>query len=142
MNLLNKIIFIATAISLIGSSSASFARGDRTRLECTSHLVLEDASARARFEARDGRAKFNVEVEARPGGSFQAGDVLRVSIDGEIVGNLVLEQGAVDLITELEFDTDLEPGDTELPFPANFPPVSAGSVVQVGAQFACDLQDR
>ena len=124
------------------ASVTAFAGDDRTRLECTSDLAREDASAKARYEEKRGQAKFSVEVEARPGGSFQAGDVLKVLVDGEMIGNLILEQGATDVVGDINFDTDLEAGDTELPFPANFPTVGSGSIVEVGAQFACDLQLR
>ena len=131
---------ISTGLCL--ASVTAFAGGDRTRLECRSDLALEDASAKARYEDERGRTKFSVEVEALSGGSFQAGDVFQIQVDGQMVGTITLEQAGIDVVGDVNFDTDLEPGDTELPFPANFPAVSRGSIVQVGAQFACDLQAR
>jgi len=113
----------------------------RTRLECRVDAANEDASIRARFEQRDDRKKFSVELEAAPGGSYAAGDILNVFVNDELVGSMTLVDLG-DIVGEIGFDSTAQADDVDLPFPANFPTVGAGSIVEAGAQLACDLQAR
>lgn len=143
MKLFVQKTLLVTAVAGISMiSGAALAGDDRTRLECRGEMALEDAGIQARYEEKGDRAKFSVELEAAAGGSFQDGDIFQVRVGGELVGTIALAQGAVDVVGELNFDTTAGPLDADSPFPANFPTISAGSIVEVGAQLACDLQSR
>ena len=141
INPVKVLMITVVAVGLGSTATAALAGDNRTRLECRDELALEDASARARYEKEKGRVKFSVEVEAAPGGSFRAGDILQVRVSGELVGTVRLSR-AGDLVGELNFDTTAGPDDMDSPFPANFPPVGRGTIVTFGARFGCDLQSR
>ena len=86
----------------------------------------------ARFETRQARKKFTVEMEAAPNGSFRAGQRINFVVAGRLVGTDRLDRVAGgDLVGELNLDTQAGPGDDEDPFPANFPPVGNGTRVLI-----------
>ena len=104
-----------------------------------------DVSMTARYEVRRARKKFTVELEARPGGALSNGQTVVFRVAGKNVGSDKLQPiVGGDLIGELNLDTQAGPGDDEDPFPANFPPVSAGTRVAIGSGgkliLACNLR--
>ena len=120
-------------------------RDNRVRIECEARGA-GDISIDARYESRGNREKFSTEFEARPGGLYAAGDVLDVSVDGVKVGQMMLTQvPGGDTVGDLDFDTTAGPGDTDLPFPENFPGVGDGTEVELSRfgeiVLACTLQD-
>ena len=142
-SLILKLAVITASTIVAGSVDAKHGRvdEDRTRLECRSYSATEDVSMRARYEQRGHRQKFSFELEAAPGGSYAAGDILHVFVDGELVDSVTLVDLG-DIVGEIGFDSKAEAHDSDLPFPANFPAVGSGSIVEAGAQLACDLQVR
>jgi len=137
-------VAVITAFTIVTSSvNAKNGHDDdnRTRLECRSDAATEDASIRVRYEQRDDRQKFSFELEAAPGGSYVAGDILHVFVDNELVDSMTLVDLG-DIVGEIEFDSTAQADDSDQPFPANFPTVGSGSIVEAGAQLACDLQAR
>jgi len=134
-------IIIASFVVLgIGAVQPAAAGDDETRLECESALGTEDASMDAEFRDGGDRLKFSAEFEAAQGGSFAPGDILQVKVDGETVGTIELVLD-VDVRGELNFDTEAQADDDDEPFPAFFPAISPGTIVEVGAQLACDMQE-
>jgi hypothetical protein len=130
---------VAMAATAVGTSDPAAAAG--TRFECRDQLAREDASMTAKFERIGARRKFSVEFEAARGGSFRAGDVLRVRVDGVLVGRLRLVRGPRDIVGDLNFDT--RPQANARPFPPNFPRnVGAGTEVTLGVRLGCELQRR
>ena len=135
---------LAATLLTLGLAQSAAAKGDndnRTRMECDGNAALEDASLSAKYEQRGNREKFSVELEAQPGGSFSAGDIVQINVDGQTVGTIELFDLG-DIVGELNFDTTAQADDADLPFPANFPGISAGTMVQAGTQLGCDLQSR
>ena len=141
MKLSTLLISVTAGILTAGTSLAN----DRIRLECRDDSSSWDASITARHELRNPtsrkREKFTVEFEAMPGGPFQAGDNLEIRVDGELVGKFILADAGM-IVADLNFDTTAQPDDQDMPFPANFPATSAGTIVSVGGEFACSLQVR
>jgi hypothetical protein len=83
-----------------------------------------DISGNIDFRQEGGRERISVEVEG-----FTPGESLDVVVDGITVGRVSIDTfGRGDL----NFDTTAQPNDLDLPFPADFPNVGAGSVVMVG----------
>jgi hypothetical protein len=140
MNRFSASVLGAVAVAAaIGSSDPAAAAG--TRFQCRDQLAREDASMKATFERIGTRRKFSVEFEAARGGSFQAGDVLRVRVDGVRVGQIRLVRGPRDIVGDLNFDT--RPQANARPFPPNFPRnVGAGTEVTLGVRLGCELQRR
>lgn len=127
-------------VGLMATSTGALAGGDR--LECDADSATGGASMDARFEAKDGRNKFDASFEVAPGGTLQAGHVLQVNVAGEILGEITLAvQPNGDLGGDLEFDTnvDQDEPDTTVPFPTNWPDAKAGTIVKVGT-LGCSLQ--
>jgi len=138
------IISIFTTLLALSLSQATFAKGgddNRTRMECDGSASTEDASISAKYEQRGNREKFSVQLEALPGGSFSPGDIVQIKVNGQTVGTAELVDLG-DIVGELDFDSTAQTDDTDLPFPANFPGISAGAMVQAGTQLGCDLQSR
>lgn len=142
-SLILKVAVITAFTVVAGSVNAKHGRvdDDRTRLECRSDAVTEDASIRVRYEQRGDRQKFSFELEAAPGGSYVEGDVLQIFVDNELVDSMTLVDLG-DIVGETDFDSTAQADDSDLLFPANFPAVGPGSIVEAGAQLACDLQVR
>ena len=130
---------VAAMILVTGAASPADAAG--VRFQCSDQLARQDVSATAKFERIGTRRKFSVEFEAARGGSFQAGDVLRVRVDGVRVGQIRLVRGPRDIVGDLNFDT--RPQANARPFPPNFPRnVGAGTEVTLGVRLGCELQRR
>jgi len=138
-------------------TTAAHAR-DPNKVRCRTS-AMDGASLQVRYgaERREFRADFSA---ARPSGEFESrfaaegfaeggfetpyapGDVLQVSVAGQLVGSIVLDSA---LSGALRFDeaadrSPAEPSSAQ-PFPANFPPFPPGTVTQVGA-LACTGQRR
>ncbi len=100
---------------------------DRERLETRMRATVDagDVSGKARWEVREGRRKFSVEIEG-----FTPGEAFAVLVNGVDTGVLV----AVDNFGVGEVDLDDRAAEEvgDLPFPPNFPPVNAGDDVVVG----------
>jgi len=100
-------------------------------LECRADALGEDASMDADFRNVSNRMRFSTQFEAAPGGSYSAGDVLEVSVDGERVGTITLaELLGGDLGGDLNLDTRTDDPDA-VPFPVEFQGVRLGSIVRV-----------
>jgi hypothetical protein len=113
-------------IGVVGSGLAFAKDGLRLRARLRADASAGDISGAAKYRARDnGRARFQLEVEG-----FRPGTTLDVVVDGVTVGRVTIDNLGVG---ELDFDTNIESGDTEgEPFPGNFPNLRAGSRVKVG----------
>jgi len=138
------LIFITAtlmAFSLSQTGLAKDSNDNRVRMECDGDSSNEDASISAKYERKGSREKFSVDLEAQPGGSFFAGDIVQINVDGQTVGTIELFDLG-DIVGELNFDSTAQADDADLPFPANFPGISAGAMVQAGTQLGCDLQSR
>lgn len=139
-SLMEKALAAAMGAVLLASGTTAFAGGDR--FECRAPVPGEDASMSARFEDDDDRMKFSASFEAAPGGSFAAGDMLGVTVDGELVAVMELAGAAIgDVTGDVDFDTTAQIDDADSPFPVNFPATGAGIDVMVGT-FGCTLQAR
>ena len=136
----NAIKYPALTLALtIACGTAAFGGGhDRIRLRCDAEGV-QDTSMDAKFESRDGRAKFDASFEARPGGAFSAGQVLDVKVGGVTVGQMTLFSIG-DIVGDLNFDTTAQAADDDLLLPGGFPSVDQGTSVMVGP-LGCALQD-
>jgi hypothetical protein len=112
----------------VGSAAAA---DDRLIRRCSAEGP-RDISMEARYEVRQARRKFTVEMEAAPNGAFRRGQRIVFLVAGRAVGSDTL--GRVvggDLIGELNLDTQAGPGDDEDPFPRNFPTINSGTRVQI-----------
>jgi hypothetical protein len=116
---------LAFLFSLTSLGSASAAAQTRMRASLQADRTAGDISGSAKYQERaNGRRRFSIEVEG-----FVPGTQLDVLVDGIVIGTITIDNIGVG---ELEFDTNLEAGDTELPFPGNFPSIERGDRVQVG----------
>lgn len=130
----------AIGIAMLAGSSIANAGGDR--FECRSSAAGEDASMDARFEDDGDRMKFSTSFEAAPDGSFATGDMLGVSVGGQLVAVMQLAGAAPgDVTGDVDFDTTAQADDADAPFPVNFPAIGAGTDVMIGT-FGCTLQAR
>ena len=126
-----------TLVILCGATA--FAGGqDRIRLRCDAQGV-QDISMDAKFESRNGRAKFDASFEARPGGAYSAGQVLDVKVGGISIGQMTLVSIG-DIVGDLNFDTTAQADDDDLLLPGGFPAVDVATSVMVGP-LGCALQD-
>lgn len=129
-----------------GTAPGEVAAGD---LECRVQLAGEDASMDADFRNENGRMRFDVSLEAAPGGSFAVDDRVNVTVGGSSVGTFTLGTLATgDVGAEFGYDSNFEAGDVTLPFPVDFPGVAIGTVVAIepvvpGAPaLACEMQPK
>jgi len=123
------------ALSLVALTAPSWAGGNELRLraELSAPAAAGDISGKAKFEDKGDRAKFSVEIEGLvPGDSFD------VMVGGVVVGIIDVDAFGRG---NLDFDTTAGPNDVDLPFPANFPEVGAGTLIQVG-QLSGTLQEK
>jgi len=133
---------LAASAGTLGSHRAEAA--DALRLQCSAE-GLGDISMSARYRERaSGRRKFSAEFEAAPGGAFSAGQRMAVFVAGVKVGSDRLGIVAGDVQGELELADNVEPGDTEKPFPADFPKVQRDTKVDIAVAgdkvLSCRLQ--
>ena len=141
-NLMQKLIWTAAAACLAAIFTASPAMAgddDRVRLRCSADGT-QDISMDAKFEARNGRAKFDASFEAQPGLGFSAGQQLDVVVGGTLVGQMTLSDIG-DIVGDLDFDTNVEANDNDVPLPGDFPAVGVGTSVVVGP-LGCALQNN
>ena len=127
--MISSIRRIIVGLVLLGVAGTGIAlAGDSLRLRARlrADSSAGDISGNAKYRERDnGRRRFQLEVEG-----FRPGTVLDVVVDGVTVGSVTIDNLGVG---ELDFDTNIEPGDDEgQPFPANFPSLERGDRVQVG----------
>lgn len=122
----------------VGPLSGSFQGGDRGRTRDRRTVGTRDlfrapllgdpgagdVSGHADFRNESGFRRFSVEAEG-----LVPGDVHDVMVAGVVVGTVTVDALG---IGQLELDDRLEPGDTELPFPASFPAINGGELVRVG----------
>lgn len=115
--------------------------GDETRLrlECRA-FGPGDTKVDARYGKRGTRERLRTGFEAAPGGLFEAGNVLDVTVNGLSVGSMILDQpgGIGDIVGDLDFDSTANADDEDLPFPAIA--IGDGDVVMVG-ELGCALAD-
>jgi len=133
MTSIKRAFILFVLIGTIGSGFAFAKDATRLRARLRADASAGDISGNAKYRERDnGRARFQLEVEG-----FRPGTTLDVTVDGVNVGTVTIDNLG---IGELDFDTNIEPGDTEgEPFPGNFPTPRAGSKVRVG-QLAGTMQ--
>jgi len=135
-----------TVVTLASLVTPADAKSSDIRFRCKARgpgQIALHASYVERARTRGVRTKFNAEFEARPGGSFNSGQQVSIVVDSTRVGTVVLTLApSGELSGELEFDSKPGPGHT--PFPANFPDVRDGSMIEakVGGNtvLGCDLQ--
>src|SRR5689334_20318301 len=100
--------------TLMANAEAS----DRIRYRCKA-LGGVDISMNAKYEIRSKRKRFSAEFEAAPNLGFAAGQRLNVSVDGAVVGSMLLETVlGGDVVGDLNFATRAEPPEW-LAFPTN-----------------------
>ena len=121
------ILLATVAVALNATPSKA---GD-VRLECDVHGPRE-THLHARYEERVRttitRKKFDAQFEALAGATFSAGQRITFTVDNVVVGNAPLR---VIVGRELAAELDLNsPRDGGKPWPSNFPPIHAGSVVK------------
>jgi hypothetical protein len=125
---MNKFLRMTLAALVVAGLAAGAAlAGDslRLRAKLRAPAAFGDISGHAKYRARDdGRNRFTVEVEG-----MSPGDRFQVVVDDVVVGFVTIDSLG---IGELEFDTSLEAGDTEGPFPASFPRLDGGELVEIG----------
>lgn len=143
-----QILVALAALGVLASVAPSQAADARVRRDCRASGA-EDISMQARYEARGARKKFTTEFEAAPGGRFSEGDRVSIRVEGVKVGAVRLETVVGgDVVGDLNFDSrvknDDNPSGDEQPFPADFPTVGRGSLVEVmkGAKviLSCELR--
>ncbi len=109
------------------ATSQTWAGSDETRLRGRLMAPVDagDVSGQAKFRDRDGRRQFSAEIEG-----FVDGDIFDVMVSGVVVGKIVIEP---DGIGDLNYDDNFEPGvdDPATQFPANFPAIDGGELVQI-----------
>ena len=138
-NFLVKFLSLAAAATFVfAGADQAFAGGDRIRLRCNAE-GSQDISMDAKFEQRGNRLKFDASFEARAGLGFNAGQALTVIVGGVDVGQMILSDIG-DIVGDLDFDTNIERNDNDVPPPGNFPEVGAGTSVVVGP-LGCALQN-
>jgi hypothetical protein len=152
MALLNKVSGIAGLVALAIVAAGATAtpsdakNGNRLRLRCDARGAGE-IKVHARYEERAQkkgvRKRFSAEFEADAGGSFSAGQRITFVVDSVSVGTALLESvPGGELAAEVEFDS--RASRRRQPFPANFPPVEEGSLVQAklggDTLLGCELQ--
>jgi hypothetical protein len=122
---IRQAILLLAVITMV-SGLAIAKDGLRLRARLRADASAGDISGNARYRARDnGRMRFQLEVEG-----FRPGTTLDVVVDGVKVGRVTIDNLG---FGELDFDTNIEAGDTEgEPFPGNFPDPRPGSKVRVG----------
>jgi hypothetical protein len=137
----------ALAAVILGSFATSAdAKGTDLRFRCKARgpgQIALHATYQERARTRGVRSKFNAEFEARPGGNFNSGQKVAIEVDAVPVGTVVLTLApSGELSGELEFDS--KPQRNHTPFPANFPDVAKGTMVEakVGGNtiLGCELQ--
>jgi hypothetical protein len=125
----------AAAVALIAVSSAAtpgFAKNTDLKFRCKAKGTNQTA-VHARYEERARskglRQKFSAEFEAKPGAGFTNNQEITIAVDDIVVGTVALSPApSGELSGELQFDSKAQGGHT--PFPANFPDVAAGSMVE------------
>jgi hypothetical protein len=140
-------IVAAAALAVAGlsaSSTPSDAGKDSSRFRCDARgagQIRLHANYEKRVRPGRDRQKFNAEFETRPGGALAAGQRVVFSVDSVVVGSMPLKLIMGELSAELELDTN-DVG-VKKPIPQNFPPVSAGTLVEasVGGKtvLGCEL---
>lgn len=133
-------------VALAFASTPSLAKHADSEFKCKAKGVNE-IEIHVRYEertrAKGVRKKFDAEFEARTGGSFNSGQLITIVVDAVVVGSFRLTPApSGELSGELEFDTKVSKGHTA--FPANFPAVQAGLMVEakVGANTVLGCQLR
>jgi len=111
---------------MVAGSPAWAKDATRLRARLLAVPLAGDVSGQAEFRIDDqGRRRFSTEIEG-----FRPGEIFDVMAAGVIVGTIVVDgtgQG------DLNFDTNFEAGDDPATlFPANFPALDGGELVQVG----------
>lgn len=128
------IVALGVAVVTFGTlaSTPSFARSDDIEFRCRARgpaKIKLQARYEERVRPRATRTKFNAEFEALPNGSFTAGQQISIVVDSVVVGAVQLTLApSGELSGELKLDSKPQAGRT--PFPANFPDVKDGSVVE------------
>lgn len=146
--LAKQILSAVAAVGVLAAATPSHAADARVRRQCVVSGP-EDISMTARYVTRGARKTFTTEFEAAPGGRFAENDRIQIRVEGVKVGavRLVTVVGG-DVVGDLNFDSrvknDDNPSGDELPFPADFPTVGRGSLVEVlkGAKvvLSCNLR--
>ncbi len=125
---LRRLVMVFTLVAFVGSSVAAFAGGTELRLRgrLMSPATIGDVSGKAEYRLKDGRRQFSIEIQG-----FQPGDVFDAMIAGAVIGTIVVDDFG---IGDLNYDDNFEPGvdDPATLFPANFPALDGGELVQVG----------
>ena len=117
------------AAAILGTVQNAGAGGVEIKLETAlaASAGAGDISGKVKFENRlqEGRRKFSAQVEG-----FSADALFDVMISGIVVGTVQI--GATGN-GEINFDDNFEPGDDPATqFPANFPALDGGELIQIG----------
>jgi hypothetical protein len=141
--------FGAAAVTVLLSATPSEAKWDKVRFRCKAQT--ETASMDVRFEERtrvsrkkeEERSSFRAHFEGSAEG-LAAGSQLTVVVDSVAVGSIALvEEVPGELEGQLRFDSKGKVGKKVQPFPATFPVIEEGALVEFqsgGATvLACEL---
>ncbi len=125
--LMTKILGLFVLMTVM-AGSITFAGGATTRFRARLGAAPSagDISGQADFKQSGSRRQFSVQVEG-----LTPGDAYDVMVGGQAVGTLTINALGVG---DLNYDDNFEPGvdDPATQFPANFPTIHAGTLVQVG----------
>ena len=125
----------AVAVTAIfASTSASDAKTEKLRFRCKAET--ETSQFDARYEERTNpkktRNKFRAHFEGVAGDGLVAGAQLTVLVDALAVGTITLvEEVPGEVEGQLRFDSKGRIGKKAQPFPADFPLIVEGSMVEV-----------
>ena len=142
---ISAVTAMAAATVLLSATPSDAAKPDKNRFRCKAET--ETTQMDARYEERTHRLKTRKRFRAQfegSGAGLVAGAQLSVLVDTVAVGNITLvEEVPGEVEGQLRFDAKGRFGKKALPFPANFPVIAEGSLVELqlaGATvLACEL---
>jgi len=123
------------ATAIFASTSASDAKTEKLRFRCKAET--ETSQMDARYEERTNpkktRTKFRAHFEGVASDSLVAGAQLTVLVDSVAVGSITLkEEVPGEVEGQLRFDSKARLGKKNVqPFPADFPLIVEGSLVEL-----------
>ena len=122
------IAVLALGFGVLATNQA-WAGSDETRLRVRLMAPVDagDVSGQAKFRDRDGRRQFSAEIEG-----FADGELFDVMVSGVVVGTITINANGG--TGDLNYDDNFEPGvdDPATQFPANFPALDGGELVEIG----------
>ena len=135
MPMKSKSALVSTAVLALGfavlATSQTWAGGAEVRLHTrlTASETAGDVGGPVDFrnQLHTERRQFSAELEG-----FNDGDMFDVMVSGVVVGKIIINEP--DGVGDFNFDDNFEPGDDDpaTQFPANFPALDGGELVEIG----------